>query len=64
MVMFIQESYMTLNSGIIAPHKDCTLLFYLKRFTIFFLFHFHLIFMKTASSLFLSDHSLTEEIVV
>lgn len=36
--MFIQESYMTLNSGIIAPHKDCTLLFYLKRFTIFFYF--------------------------
>ena len=27
---------MTSNSGIIAPHKDCTLLLYLKRFTVFY----------------------------
>lgn len=54
---------MTLKSGIIAPHKDCILLLYLKRFA-GFVFHFHLIFMKAASSLFLGDHFLTEETVV
>lgn len=54
---------MTLKSGIIAPHKNFILLLYLKRFAIF-VFNFHLIFMKTASSLFLGDHFLTEEIVV
>lgn len=54
---------MVLNSGIIAHHKDCTFLLYLKRFTTF-LFHFSLIFMKTASCLFLRDCFLPEKIVM
>lgn len=54
---------MVLNNDIIAHHKDCTFLLYLKRFTMFS-FHFSLIFMKTASCLFLSDCSLTEKNVV